>query len=432
MIKTNASMEEKVEPKLTTLKGIRREFNRRWREMGVGRQKLGLLAKEACVADIDLPKPFVPNTFHSLMTDHLPTRLPGAKAWFVALGATQDELKTIMETLELELEKRRVIQEGMGAANQLPEPGEMHQRMVYRFVPVLKRLRETTGVSNSLTMVEYILGPERDLEMPQNIKNWGLYHYLSDLKKRLQRHTHRPRTADAKGAAEVVEAVTTEYRTYLLDNPDFSDMVLGTRPWLLYEPLEIGEVLEPVVMEARSCVQQLTTPIMWFADALLELDEGELLQPELELALEKATERCVGLVHNYCTFVVYGSTGSGALYRAAFQTRSTPSLPGYTEAHEYLVSSYKKATKEALKLSDSTAYTETQEIFSRQFSGARWAFDAIWKSDYEPELVLETGQVLIHTLWRAGQIDRVQMAEFIQRLFALVESRPRFGLGSKT
>jgi hypothetical protein len=433
-------MTDKPAPKLdlTSLDGIRATFEERQRSSGKGFHALGDEVLSAYwQAGERLAKPVSAMTFRNFLQGKTTLRDPtGLELYFRALGAGDDEMRTIVGTLQRALDRRLAMprtQAAQRAFDGLSLAGMPYSRALVE-CEVVTRLEDSVAAPlTHLTPREYLLGPDGLEDAGNDSERWGLLQHLDDLTRtmaRLDQHLTEGLEAvpesdrlgrTAQAAADLREAASV-YAFWLTTRPRAGDILFSRRRFMLH-----GFFPETERKLAIARAKRVSRIVFGFTDRLARecfaADDDQLLRtPRAENALEMAAERILAIVNAFYLGVVQGSLGTAATFHATFQLRSeNRGEPfGFGPTHERLISVYEatvRAANQRLEEDVRVPYGELAQIYTDHFQGAQSVMLELWETDYAPHLVRQSLSLLLGALHEQGVVDDKRFLAFTKELF---------------
>ncbi len=429
-----------VKPELTSLDGIRATFEERQRTSGKGFHALGDEVLSAYWQAGDrVPKPVSAMTFRNFLQGKTTLRDPtGLELYFRALGAGDDEMRTIVATLQRELDRRLALprtQAAQRAFDGLSLAGMPYSRALVE-CEVVTRLEDSVAAPlTHLTPREYLFGPDGVEDAGNDPERWGLLQHLDDLTTMMARLDQSlteglealpegDRSARrAQASADLREAASV-YAYWLTTRPRAGDLLFARRRFMLH-----GFFPETERQQAIARAKRMTRIVFGFTERLAQecfasdaRDRDLLKSPRAENALELAGERILAIINQYYLSVVQGSLGTAAAFHAAYQLRgenkSEPLATG--EVHDRLTASYEEAVRSAnqrLEQDVRVPYGELAQIYADQFQSARSLMLEIWERDFAPHVVRQSLSLLLGTLHSQGVFDDKRFLGFTKDLF---------------
>jgi hypothetical protein len=436
---------------LETLDGIRAHFGDRQRALGKGFHALGEEVFAAYWhAQERLPKPASAMTFRNFLQGKTSLRDPTAlELYFRALGANDAEMKTIRATLQRELDRRLASPRQQAALRPLDdlELSTMPYSRALAECEMIPKLEDSfSAPPTHLTPREYLLGVDGQRDAGTDPERWGLVQHLEELHGYLaaldqdlvDELESLPRRATRERRVHTyadLREIGSAYAHWLLYRPRAADLMFSKRRYMLHGFFPEGQREAAIALAKRATrvvfgvLERLTIEVVLQGKAR----EERLRTPRAERALETVAERVFAIVNAFYLMVVHGSSGTGAMFQAAYQLRREHpgTLEGWSQDHEFLVKSYEEVVQEANRRLDEDVrvpYGALKQAYDRQFQEARPRMFAIWESDYAPHLVRQGLMLLVSELQHAGVLsDR----EFLGLLKDLHTGREAKALAAK-
>jgi hypothetical protein len=386
-----------------------------------------------------MPKPVSAMTFRNFLQGKTTLRDPtGLELYFRALGAGDDEMRTIVGTLQRALDRRLALprtQAAQRAFDGLSLAGMPYSRALVE-CEVVTRLEDSVAAPvTHLTPREYLLGPDGVEDAGADPERWGLLQHLDDLTRimtdldqRLTEGLEAVPEGDRGGrcahaAADLREAASI-YAHWLTTRPRAGDLMFSRRRFMLH-----GFFPESERQLAIARTKRVSRIVFGFTERLAcecfaagARDQALLKSPRGENALEMAAERILAIVDQFYFGVVQGSLGTAAVFHATYQLRDeNKGEPlGTGEAHAQLASSYEAAVRAAnrrLEEDVRVPYGELAQIYADHFQAARGVMLEIWERDYAPHLVRQSLSLLLGALHAQGMIDDKRFLALSKDLF---------------
>jgi hypothetical protein len=429
-----------MKPDLTSLDGIRKTFEERQRSSGKGFHALGDEVLSAYWQAGDrMPKPVSAMTFRNFLQGKTTLRDPtGLELYFRALGAGDDEMRTIVGTLQRALDRRLAMprtQAAQRAFDGLSLAGMPYSRALVE-CEVVTRLEDSVAAPlTHLTPREYLLGPDGVEEAGDDPERWGLLQHLDDLMGTMARLDQQltegleavPESDRARrrvhAAADLREAASV-YVHWLTTRPRAGDLLFSRRRFMLH-----GFFPETERKLAIARAKRVSRIVFGFTDRLArecfaaDAREQQLLRtPLAENALEMAAERVFAIINAFYLDVVQGSQGTAAAFHATYQLRSeNKGAPlGVGPTHERLISAYEatvRAANHKLEEDVRVPYGELAQIYTDHFHDARRVMLELWQTDYAPHLARQSLSLLLSALHTQGVFDDKRFLHFTKELF---------------
>lgn len=425
------------EGSLLTLDGIRARFQALQRTSGKGFHALGEEVLSAYFQATELPRPVSAMTFRNFLQGK-PLRDPtGLELYFRALGATEQDMRTIRSTLQHELDRRLAsprTQATLKAFDDLDIANLPYSRVLAECEVVTRLEGSVSAPVTHLTPREYLFGPDGTPDAGPDPERWGLLQHLDDLTRYLAKLDHAlaegleaiPRSARRKrrlqAAADLREAASA-YVNWLLYRPRGGDLLFSRRRFMLHGYFPEAD-RQLAIARAKRASRLLFGFLDRFAYESLvrdKRDEAQLRTPQAEVALEVVAERMMAIINSFYFTVVQGSVGTGAMFRAGYQLRQeNAAVPGgFTEMHQQLISSYDAALLEGNRRLEEDLrmpYETLRKVFDAQCRAARPVMFEVWKRDYAGGLVRQCLQLLISELHHHNVLDDARVLTLTKEL----------------
>lgn len=434
---------------LSTLEGIREAFLARFQRAAIGYHTLGeQVLRNYFAAESQHARPASAMTFRNFLQERTTLRDPtGLLLYFEALGATDDEMRRIRATLQVEVD-RRLAAPAQDTALRAFRDTELEA------MPYSRALAECEAATRfeqsiaapiaAVSPTQYLLGTPNGPGGPGDVRNWGmlqhcqaLQDFLEGVELKLQDSFAAVDASDTKKrkwlAAAGVRETATAYVSYLLEYPELAERLMSYRRYLMHGPMPERERRQ-VLAIIQAIVRCLYHPYERFAQTVLfEGVKGEPHRtPDAEIAIEVVGNRLFGVGLTFFMTTVLGGAGTGAFFVASQYARrewaSEPLLgpPVWSEHHEALVRDHEQALADANAMLEDNArvrYGELKAVFDRQTVSARPHLHAIFEQDYATTFVRDAGSWLASELHYRGLISDAALLAFMKQFLTTPEGK---------
>lgn len=441
-------MTDTMEPTvdLTSLDAIRQHFRERQKASGKGFHALGEeVLQRYGRGNNSHARPVSAMTFRNFLQGKTTLRDPtGLELYFSALGASTSQMRTIRTALQRELDRRLASprQEAALRAFKDTEIDTMRYSRALAECETVTRIEDSVAAPlTHLTPREYLLGPDGRREADTDPDRWGLIHTLEALANYLERLELKladgmaeipERDSEARKlrlAADVRETMSG-YAHWLMHHPRAAELFFSRRRYMLHG-FFADEHRQTATALAKRCAKLFYFAVERFAAEVVvggKQPAQRLASPAAENALERATERLLGLPQGFYIAVAQGSLGTGAGYQAAYQLRrdNRDHTGDWSPAHQSLVTDYDSTVSRAnsmLERDVQVTYGELKDVYDRHEHAAMAPMYAIWLSDYAPRVVREAGTLCAHSLHEAGVLSDRQLLSFLKLLCTSARGR---------
>lgn len=431
---------------LASLEAIRAQFEERQRVLGKGFHALGEEVFAAYwQAQERLPKPASAMTFRNFLQGKTSLRDPTAlELYFRALGASDEEMRTIRSTLQQELDRKLASPRQQAALKPLDDfdlAAMPYSRALVECEVITKLEDSVDAPVTHLTPREYLLGPDGQRDAGPDPERWGLVQHLEEITQYIstldqtladelealpRRNTQRRRLQVYADLREVASA----YTHWLLYRPRAADLMFSKRRYMLHGTFPEGQRQAAIALAKRATRGFFGVLERLAIEAIMQGKHREelLKTPRAEAAMETVAERLFAIVNSFFLMVVHGSSGTGAMYQAIYQLRRENPGPegGWTETHERLVTSYDDAVQtanRALAEDVRVPYGTLKQAYDKQFEDNRAAMFELWERDYAPQLVRQTVALLLSELHHAQVLSDKEFLALNKDLMTGAEGR---------
>ncbi len=353
----------------------------------------------------------------------------GLVPYFRYLGLSDSEVDEAAELLHEARRRHAKLGRKIAArlVAQLPNSNDSYSTIVDTYGPTMARLQE--HLESPATFVEaknYLIGTSADDKAGvTDRKLWGLIQYEQEFCELLGRlnlycvessgHWSARSMDRLRASMRQLEAAISLWAIYLLFNTRFAEALLSNRRWMLW-----GNIDEQLLLVSRELGEEIGRITHQFSTSLRSAflafigvdapDSREFLGYE-----EKLTLKTLSQAFAFYSFVVQGSTGTSATFRAGYQLRRShgqaPDSGGnWTGHHERLISQYdsviKAVNSKVTANPDETKYSWIKEQFYEQFRRSRNDMIAVWTHDFLPQLGADFCFGLIRYLLKGGMAKK--------------------------
>jgi hypothetical protein len=433
----------------STLDGIRAAFLARFEAAEVGYHTLGeQVLRNYFAAESQQARPVSAMTFRNFLQDRTTLRDPtGLLLYFEALGASDEEMRRIRATLQVEVD-RRLTAPAQDMALRAFRDTELeampYSRALAECEAATRFEKSVAAPIASVSPTQYLLGTPEGPGGPDDVRNWGMLQhcrallvFLEALELELQDGFASSSERDVKKrkwlAAAGVRETATAYVSYLIEYPELAERLLSHRRYLLHGPMPERERRE-VITVIEGTVRCLYHPYERFAQAVIfEGEKGEPHRtPDAEIAIEVVGNRLFGIGLTFLVTTVLGASGTGAFFSASQLSRrefaGEPLLGPrvWSPHHEALVRDHEHVLSEANAMIEANArvrYGELKAIFDRQETQARAHHHAVFEQDYATTFVRDAGTMLGTELHHRGLLSDSALASFLKSFLTSSEGK---------